>query len=155
MVNYLKSDDTLWFHLVCLTVCWNIFANIAIIAAVIRHTIKGYYVHAILSWIIVILTFICTLIYIIPHGIPQLCTQGKDVGCDPFQFPLSIEGSFMTFWLLIQIGSGMLSRYWQANPYATTGPLTVIRSKRFHRWSGYFLLVLGKFNCFVHWRNVP
>ena len=147
------ANNTLMFHLITLTVSWNVLANVAVYAALFRHTVKGYYTHAILSWLIIIVTLISTLLYIIPKGIPETCTIAEDVDCDPFQFPLAIEGTILTFWLAIQIFSGIFARAWQEYPFARS--LTVIRSRRFHQYSGYFILLLGKVNCFIHWRMVP
>ena len=90
MGNYLQADFTLMFHLVSLTVSWNVLANVAVLAALYRHTIAGYYTHAVLSWLIIILTLVTTMLYIIPHGIPSSCQISSEEPCDNYQFALAI-----------------------------------------------------------------
>lgn len=153
MGNYISANNTLMFHLITLTISWNILANIAVYFALFKHTVKGYYVHAIISWLIIVITVVSTLLYIIPKGIPQQCHISEKIECDRFQFPLAIEGTILTFWLAIQIFTGIFARAWQEYPKART--ISVMRSKRVHQFSGYFIMLLGKVNCFIHWRTVP
>lgn len=138
-------------HLVTLTVVWVVLADIAVYAALWKHKICGYYVHVILGWLIIIVTLIMTLIYIIPKGIPSQCFIHENIKCDPYQFPLAIEGTILTCWIAIQVFSGIFCRGWQENPKARS--ISVMRSKKFHQFSGYIIMLLGKVNTFIHWRG--
>lgn len=60
-----------------------------------------------------------------------------------------VVGLSVTVWMLLQMLEGVAGRIMIAKPEVL--PIVVINLRRFHRWSGYILVIFCKANCILGW----
>lgn len=125
------------FHGKPLIIAWLPLVNFAVLFASIRWCKYSFYCHVILALGVITLTLFST-IHILVDDWLQPNRNFK------IQYVHNIAGLGVTIWLALQVFLGLLSRVIQYSPNVKTN--TCVWVKRMHQISGYFIMLVSKFN---------
>lgn len=123
---------------------WSILFNIAAVSSLFRFNIKATYLHSILGFIILALTYFAILLLLVPLGFNM---KLDEVGT--LMFILGLLGMCMLGFVLIQAGGGLIIKFYTRNINAKVR--LIKRIKLVHKFFGFFLGILYKIIILYSW----
>jgi len=133
-----NSPFQLEFHGTPLMIAWLPLTNFAVIIAALRWHKFSFYAHVFLALVVIGLTLGSTIPVLVNAGVYY---QTDD---QTLMYIHNYTGLIVTFWLFIEIVTGILARVVQ---YSTKiNPNVSIRIKKIHHVCSYIVMVATKFN---------
>lgn len=132
-------------HQIGLTITWCFFYDCAVVAINLRQFKNTDVVHSLLGWVMLILTYICILVFLIPNGF--------NVG--PANNPVllyvhGILGLCMMAFVVLQVIGGIITKL---NIDKSLQIKVAGGIKNTHRYFGFFIGLIYKIN--IIWSWVP
>lgn len=134
-------------HQVGLTVAWSILLNLAVLCAALRQDRLAAFAHAIFGFIILILTFVCILIILIPYGFNLNKEEDWQL------YAHGIAGLMLLGFVVIEVGLGLSYKLLREGKRVDIFKLRFIRTA--HRIFGYCLALFYKFINIYFWLWLP
>lgn len=131
-------------HQFGMTVTWSLLFNVSVFCAILRHSKTAQISHSILSFMILISTYVFILYFLVPFGFNIVISQTSVL-----MYVHGVLGCALLGLVALQVTGGVLARFWQLNQLADIFKLQKVKNA--HKYTGYTIAVIYKINILWSW----
>ena len=136
------SNSQILVHEVGQSVTWEILLNITVIMALIKHSWSAAFLHMVIGFCMLFLTYFFILWFLIPFGFIQ---SQKAVAV---YYIHAIIGCAMLGFIVLLVLSGLFTKYAKESYFSIALKKNI---PIFHKFFAYFMIVLFKINALFEW----